>query len=70
VKVSSVESVQEVGGTRRLRPSNWRPQPLKVQSMTWSRLDDEPYDEIAEHASGHHFELNAIEVMELVPPFA
>jgi hypothetical protein len=27
-------------------------------------------DEISERDSGHHFELNAIEVMELVPLFA
>ncbi|MDP1917092.1 MAG: hypothetical protein Q8L14_12635 [Myxococcales bacterium] len=68
MKVSSMESVQEVGGTPRLRASGWRSEPLKLQSMTWSMLNDEPDSEIAEHDSGHHFELSKIEVIEDEPP--
>lgn len=63
MKVSSVESVQEVGGTRR-RGASWRSYPLTLQSMTWSMRNDAPDDEISERDSGHHCELSAIEVME------
>lgn len=63
VKVSAVESVQEVGGARKVR--GWRSKPLKLQSVTRSMRHDE-YD--AENDSGHHFELSAIEVIDEGPP--
>jgi hypothetical protein len=52
VKVSPVESVQAVGGTRRICPSG----------------NDASDDENAERALGAQLELSAIEVIEDEPP--